>query len=281
MSGFPRMNFHTHTTYCDGKESVESMIQAAISKDFIRLGFSGHVFNDFRPEDQDIWCMSPERTAKYIAEVRAMAEKYKDKIEILCGIEQDFCSNVPTDGFDYVIGSVHYTEKDGVYYCVDESPETLEKAIREGFGGNPYALTKRFFEMEAEVVQKTNATVIGHFDLVMKFNEGNCFFDPLDKRYRYAALEAMEALLETGKPFEINTGAIYRGCRTEAYPSVYLLKELKARNGEIILSSDSHDGDSLGFHFAEISQLAKEIGFRTVKVLTKQGVEDYVLPLFC
>ena len=274
---FPKMNFHTHTTYCDGKESVESMIQAAIAKDFVRLGFSGHVFNDFRPEDQDIWCMSPERTQKYIEEVHMMAEKYKDKIDILCGIEQDFCSNVSTEGFDYVIGSVHYTEKDGMYYCVDESPEVLEKAIREGFGGDVYALTKRFFEMEAEVVKKTNATFIGHFDLVTKFNEGNRFFDPMDKRYRHAALEAMDALIETGRPFEINTGGMYRGFRTEAYPSIQLLKDLKERGGSILLSSDSHDGNSIGFQFAEAAQAAKEIGFKTVKVLSRDGWSDFEL----
>ena len=274
---FPKVNLHTHTTYCDGKESVESMIQAAIAKDFVRLGFSGHVFNDFRPEDQDIWCMSPERTQKYIAEVRAMAEKYKDKIDILCGIEQDFCSTVSTEGYDYVIGSVHYTEKDGMYYCVDESPEVLEKAIREGFGGDVYALTKRFFEMEAEVVQKTNATFIGHFDLVTKFNEGNRFFDPMDKRYRHAALEAMDALIETGRPFEINTGGMYRGFRTEAYPSIQLLKDLKERGGSILLSSDSHDGNSIGFRFAEAAQAAKEIGFKTVKVLSLDGWSDFEL----
>ena len=274
---FPKMNFHTHTTYCDGKESVESMIQAAIAKDFSRLGFSGHVFNDFRPEDQDIWCMSPERTQKYIAEVRAMAEKYKDKIEILCGVEQDFCSNVSTEGYDYVIGSVHYAEKGGMYYCVDESPEVLAAAIREGFGGDPYALTKRFFEMEAEVVAKTNATFIGHFDLVTKFNEGNRFFDPMDKRYRNAALEAMDALIETGRPFEINTGGMYRGFRTEAYPSIQLLKDLKERNGEILLSSDSHDGSSIGFQFETVAKAAKEIGFRTVKVLDRNGWSDFEL----
>ena len=274
---FPKMNFHTHTTYCDGKENVESMIQAAIAKDFVRLGFSGHVFNDFRPEDQDIWCMSPERTQKYIEEVHMMAEKYKDKIDILCGIEQDFCSNVSTEGYDYVIGSVHYTEKDGMYYCVDESPEVLEKAIREGFGGDVYALTKRFFEMESEVVKKTNATFIGHFDLVTKFNEGNRFFDPMDKRYRHAALEAMDALIETGRPFEINTGGMYRGFRTEAYPSIQLLKDLKERGGSILLSSDSHDGNSIGFQFAEAAQAAKEIGFRTVKVLSGDGWSDFEL----
>ena len=277
MIRFPKVNLHTHTTYCDGKESVESMVQAAIAKDFVRLGFSGHVFNDFRPEDQDIWCMSPERTEKYIADVRAMAEKYKDKIEILCGIEQDFCSNVPTDGFDYVIGSVHYAEKDGQYYCVDESPAVLEAAIREGFGGDPYALTKRFFEMEAEVVQKINATFIGHFDLVTKFNEGNRYFDPMDKRYRHAALEALDALIETGRPFEINTGGMYRGFRTEAYPSIQLLKDLKERGGSILLSSDSHDGQSIGFQFAEVAQAAKEIGFKTVKVLSKNGWDEFVL----
>lgn len=277
MSKFPKMNFHTHTTYCDGKESVESMVQAAVAKGFTRLGFSGHVFNDFRPEDQDVWCMSPERTKQYIAEVRSIAEKYQDRIEIFCGIEQDFCSNVPVEGYDYVIGSVHYAEKDGQYYCVDESPEVLEVAIREGFGGDPYALTKRFFEMEAEVVQKTNATFIGHFDLVTKFNEGNRYFDPMDKRYRMAALTAMDALIETGKPFEINTGGIYRGFRTEAYPSVQLLKDLKARGGEILLSSDSHDGASIGFRFAEQAKIAKEIGFQTVKVLGKDGWEDFIL----
>lgn len=221
--------------------------------------------------------MKPHEIPDYRAEVRAMAEKYKEKIEILCGVEQDFCSSASTEGFDYVIGSVHYAEKDGQYYCVDESPAVLEAAIREGFGGDVYALTKRFFEMEAEVVQKTNATFIGHFDLVTKFNEGNRYFDPMDKRYRHAALEALDALIETGRPFEINTGGMYRGFRREAYPSLQLLKDLKERGGSILLSSDSHDGASIGYKFTEAAQMAKEAGFKTVKVLGKNGWDDFVI----
>ena len=255
---FPNMNFHTHTTYCDGKETAEQMVQAAIAKGFTRLGFSGHGFNDFRPEDQEVWCMRP-------AEVRALAAKYQDKIQILCGVEQDACSTAPTEGFDYVIGSVHYVEKNGMYYCVDESPEVLEQGIREGFGGDVYALTKRFFEIEAEVVSRTNATFIGHFDLVTKFNEGSRYFDPMD------------ALLETGRPFEINTGGMYRGLRTEPYPSLQLLRDLKERRGKILLSSDSHNGASLGFRFAEVAQAAKEIGFGSVLVLKKDGWEEFKL----
>ena len=70
---------------------------------------------------------------------------------------------------------------------------------------------------------------------------------------------------------------MYRGLRTEAYPSIQLLKDLKERNGQILLSSDSHDGKSLGFRFAEVAQAAKEIGFKTVKILTKDGWDDFVL----
>lgn len=35
-------NFHTHTTYCDGKNTAEEMILAAINQGFTALGFSGH-----------------------------------------------------------------------------------------------------------------------------------------------------------------------------------------------------------------------------------------------
>ncbi len=276
MNEFLKMDFHIHTAYCDGTESVEQMIRAAIAKGFLRLGFSGHGFNDFRPETE--WCMRRKDVPQYQAEVRTMAEKYKDRIEIFCGVEQDACATAATAGFDYVIGSLHYVEKDGVYYAIDESPEVLARAIREGFGGNAYALVHRFFEMEAEVVARTNATFIGHFDLVTKFNEGNRYFDPLDKRYRRAALTAMEALLETGKPFELNTGGICRGWRREPYPSFSLLRELHKRKGEILFSSDSHEGATLGFCFVEMAELLRGIGFRTVRVLQKDGWE--LLPLF-
>ena len=74
---FPNMNFHTHTTYCDGKETAEQMVQAAIAKGFTRLGFSGHGFNDFRPEDQEVWCMRPEDVPKYQTEVKSIRIRLK------------------------------------------------------------------------------------------------------------------------------------------------------------------------------------------------------------
>ena len=72
----------------------------------------------------------------------------------------------------------------------------------------------------------------------------------------------------------LDTGAMYRGLRTEPYPSLALLKELQKRGGRILLSSDSHDTASLGYGFAEMARAAKELGFRTVQVWTPQGWEE-------
>lgn len=269
----PNANFHTHTVYCDGKETAESMAKAALAKGFASLGFSGHSYTAY----DESYCMSRENVRKYRAEIAALKEAYAGRMEIFCGIEQDFGSDEPTDAFDYVIGSVHAIERDGVYYSVDESPEVFEKGVREGFGGDVYAYIRAYYEQEAQVVKKTGADFIGHFDLVTKFNEGNRFFDPEDRRYRDASFSALEALLETERPFEINTGAMYRGMRRAPYPSVPLLREICRRRGEILLSSDSHDGASLGFAFAEAAEMAKEIGFRRVKVWTKDGFADFGL----
>ncbi len=35
-------NYHTHTTYCDGKNTPEEIVLCAIEKGFTSIGFSGH-----------------------------------------------------------------------------------------------------------------------------------------------------------------------------------------------------------------------------------------------
>ena len=35
-------DIHVHTTYCDGKNSAEETVLAALEKNFVSIGFSGH-----------------------------------------------------------------------------------------------------------------------------------------------------------------------------------------------------------------------------------------------
>ena len=37
-----KANYHTHTTFCDGDETAERMVQRALELEFGHLGFSGH-----------------------------------------------------------------------------------------------------------------------------------------------------------------------------------------------------------------------------------------------
>ena len=47
-----KTNYHTHTTWCDGKDTPEAVVVAAIDKGFDAIGFSSHAM---LPEDDTPW----------------------------------------------------------------------------------------------------------------------------------------------------------------------------------------------------------------------------------
>ena len=83
------------------------------------IGFSGH---SYAPYDE-AYCMSPAQTETYKEELCRLREEYAGRIRIYMGIEQDLYSTSPTAGYDYVIGSVHYLYRDGVYLPIDALSE--------------------------------------------------------------------------------------------------------------------------------------------------------------
>ena len=85
-----KQNLHTHPVYCDGNDTPEEMVQTAIAKKFDILGFSGHGHVDY-----DDYAMSLEDTEKYIREVNALKEKYRDQIQIHLGTEVDVLYRIP------------------------------------------------------------------------------------------------------------------------------------------------------------------------------------------
>ena len=57
--------------------------------------------------------------------------------------------------------------------------------------------------------------------------------------------------MQEGVPFEINTGAISKGYRTEPYPAKNIRDYIRQQGGRFILSSDSHRTDTLCYGFEE------------------------------
>ena len=256
-----RSDFHVHTFYCDGHDSPEDIVNEALRLGMKRIGFSGHSYTEFDTEP----CMSVENTQRYREEINRLKKIYSTQIEILCGTEQDYYLDMPTDDYDYVIGSVHYVRINGRYISVDHKPEVLAELIHE-CNDDPYEAAERYYALVADVVNRTGADIIGHFDLITKFNEDGKFFDGDNPRYINACNNALDVLLKTGKPFEINTGAISRGYRSTPYPSKRILKYIAEHNGSVILSSDAHSKNNLMFKFTECEELARSLGLRITEL---------------
>lgn len=268
-SGRP-FDLHMHTCFCDGENTPEEMVLSAIEKGLGAVGLCGHSYTAF----DESYCLSKEGKRRFMDEVNSLKEKYKDRITVLLGVEQDFFSDDATDGFDYVIGSVHCVNAGGAYVYVDWSEKILRDGCETYFGGDVYALCERYFETVADVAEKTRCDIIGHFDLVSKFNEPKArllssaslekggeisaaekLFDEHHPRYVAAWKKAADRLLSCHIPFEINTGAMSRGYKSTPYPSGEMISYIKSRGGDFILSSDAHRKDHIAYRFDEVGAL--------------------------
>lgn len=245
-----RSDYHVHTVFCDGENTPEEMAEAALARGMETLGFSGHSYTFF----DERYCIPKDKLSLYRETIARLKKQYRGKLRILCGIEQDLYASEPTEGYDYVIGSVHYLKCGEAYIPVDESAAILKDAVDRFFGGDPLALAEAYFASVARLAAM-KPTIVGHLDLITKFNEQEKLFDESHPRYIAAARQAVDALLPTGALLEINTGAISRGYRSTPYPAPFLLSYILDKGGKLILSSDSHRKDTLLYGFEQWAPL--------------------------
>ena len=268
-------NLHVHTTFCDGKNTAEEMVLGAMTAGCGSIGFSGHTYLPFDCS----WTMAADAIPAYRGEILRLREKYRNQIEIFLGLEQDYWSAAPEGQWDYRIGSVHCLGPDRGHCSVDSSLEDVTNSIREYFGGDALAMAEDYYRLVAQVADRTGCEIVGHLDLVTKFNEGGRLFDEDSPRYRAAALEALDALLRKDVFFEINTGAMSRGYRSTPYPSPFLLETIRRRGGRILITGDSHSAASILTGYPQAVRLARDCGFTTCMYRTAKGFAEGPLPL--
>ena len=262
-----RQNLHTHTVRCDGMDTPEEMIRVAMEKGFDSIGFSGHSAN----RHSTYYQITLETTQAYKKEIYELKKKYEGQIDIFCGLEFEMLSEDDKEGWEYMIGSTHYLEKDGVVFSMDVGAEQIKRVVSEHFGGDGLAFAKCYYEHISRLPEYGKFDFIGHFDLLVKNIDTVPLFDPESREYLSFATDAMDALKGKIDLFEVNTGAIARGYRKTPYPMKNLLVELKKRGFGAIISSDCHDARYLDIHFNECVELLGECGFTEKYVLMKDG----------
>ena len=255
-----KSNLHTHTTFCDGKNTAEEIVLAAMKGGFDSIGFSGHGYMPFDLR----YCMKD--TEGYRAEVLRLKEKYKGDVQIYLGVEEDAFNPLPREGFDYVIGSCHYLRRDGEYLPIDSSPAYFKRCY-EAFEGDILAIAERYYSDFCDYILKKRPHIIGHFDLITKFDEVDGYGFLESPEYNAIAERYAGVAAESGCLFEVNTGAISRGYRSAPYPAENLLHVLKNKGCGVVLASDSHAVDTLAFGFEEAKALLRDVGFEYIFAL--------------
>ena len=263
-------NFHTHTTFCDGKNTPEEIVLYSIENGLDAIGFSGH---GFTPYDLR-YCMKD--TFGYIKEIKRLKEKYKDKIQIYLGVEEDAFAPLNRTDFEYIIGSCHYFHLDGKYYPIDSNYDYFKKCL-EVFEYDIEKLANTYYEAFCSYIKRRKPDIVGHYDVITKFDKIDVERFLNNNEYLKIADKYMNEAVKNDVIFEVNTGAISRGFRKKPYPHENLMHILKKNNAKLILASDSHSVETLVFGFDAARKMLKDIGFQYVYTLFEgEFKKDYL-----
>ena len=258
--------YHTHTTFSDGKNSMEEMVLSAIRLGMPCIGFSDHSDSPY----QD-YCMRESDYPAYLAELARMQETYGDRITIMRGIELDSHSDPAiVKELDYFLCSVHELVFEDRYYGIDHAADLQMACINNELGGDKLAFAKCYFDELTAHVQKNKPTIVGHFDVLTKFS----LMDEADPAYQRVALDALEKIVKVCPVLEINTGAISRKKRDIPYPADFILSALHEMGGKVILGADTHADDTIDCAFPMAVDIAKKNGFTSLLTLWPDGFHE-------
>ncbi len=248
---------HLHTSYSsDSDTPMQDMIERGISLGLSAMCFTEHMDMDFPRPPQDPMDFEVDTDAYYEGLCK-LKDVYKDKLQVLFGVELGFQSHLAerceayanSYPFDFIIGSSHIVNgKDPFFPAFYEGrPEDESYRI--------------YFESELENVKSFNTyDVYGHLDYVVRYGPNKNQFYSYQK-FSDILDEILRALIERGKGIEINTGGLKYGLG-HPNPTEDIIRRYHELGGEIItVGSDAHVPEYVAFEFKKAAAILQECGF--------------------
>ena len=249
-------NYHTHTSRCghawgEDREYVEKALEAGLQI----LGFSDHSpydFFDSEPRNRPMRMM-PEELPDYAASVRALAGEYRDRLQILLGVEAEYYPR-------YFPRLLELLRENGVQYMI-LGQHSLGNEIGEPYTGRAFsdrATLERYVSQCEEALDTGLFTYFAHPDLI--------FYTGSREVYRREMRKLCRAAVRTGVPLEINL----LGLREERNYPDELFWQLAAEEGCTgILGADAHIPEHLLNFSAErkARRMAERLGLQLLESL--------------
>ncbi|PKM60628.1 MAG: hypothetical protein CVU99_07140 [Firmicutes bacterium HGW-Firmicutes-4] len=269
-------NYHIHSDYCDGSNTLEEMVQAGIAAGLSSLGLSSHFPLPFAND----WTMKEDNLENYLTDVKKLKEKYASQIELYCGMEIDYFidrqdiseqAKIVIPRLDYTIMSIHTlgkTSGDDVSY-IDESQRDFERGIEKYYQGDVQAFIKDYYRGVESMVRIFEPDILGHIDLIKKYNQGNYFFNENDNWYQETVRACLNGIAKTTTHLEINTGTNLRIPGVGRYPSDWMIPEMKKKNIPITIGGDSHSVGGIVYEYNQAEAYLEKCGYHEYWMLKK------------
>ncbi len=238
----PMRDNHIHTALCKHAcGTMEEYVVSAIEKGLKEICFTDHIPlpNNFDLEHR----MSMKEMDVYMDGITDLKRKFRE-IDIYVGIEADYSEGLERYlerffkqyPFDVVILSVHFIQKwrTGEWvFRYNYTPQTIQRQYRE------------YFDVLVKGIHTGLFDVVGHMDII--------------KRPRFPVMRSnhkqVEKTLEAAKrhkmSIEINTSGLRKNVE-EIYPSGDIVIEAMEMGIPLILSSDAHKPEDVGYEFDNI-----------------------------
>lgn len=253
-------DYHVHSHLCrHGEGKISEYVAAAVIQGMTEIGFAEHIplpqIDD--PDGRMHWSDFP----LYYKEIEA-AQKAFPEITIRIGLEADFFPEyvdylsrfIADYPFDYIIGSIHFL---GDWNF--DHPKYVGRYHDYGID----SVYRDYYYLLRQAAGCGLFDIIGHFDLPKKYG----YLPTID-----LTDEIEMSLLEihnNGLALDVNTSGL-RKPSGEIYPSASILRRAKELDIPIVLGSDAHNPQEVGWHFQEVIALLREIGYTKIHSFEKR-----------
>ena len=241
--------------------NAERYREAAEARGISELGVSEHVYrftDALEVWDHELWRESArDDLTDYCGWVT-------EETDLKLGIEADFVPGredrmaAVLDGhpWDYVVGSIHFIGDGALDYAKYDVWTRADSADK---------VWRRYFTLLGEAASCGLFDVLAHPDLVKHWGatDPRRPYPEKDPRYYYEL--AMEGIADSGIAIELSTAGLRKPVG-ELYPSESFLEMVLDAGNPIVLSSDAHTPDVLGFGYDIALAQLERLGVREIGV---------------
>lgn len=254
-------DYHLHSGFSsDSKMTLQEICAQSLLTGLDEIAITDHY-------DFDCDFVSTFDHHEYFATLTELQRQFAGRLRIKKGMELGIqlhqlaeCAEIVTEGFDFVIASVHSAQKKDLFCGEFFKGYTQWEAYRAYLQEVLYCF--RDFD---------RFSVVGHLDLIRRYGNYTQIPDLMDDAdCRDLIRQILRTLIDQGKGIEVNTSGYYIDSGNDPLPTRAILRLYRELGGEIITTgSDSHTPKQIGYRFRETYAMLRELGFRSITTFEK------------